>query len=760
MYKNLFASMLILFLGTSLYAQKVGVVLSGGGARGITHVGVIKALEENGIPIDYITGTSMGAVIGSMYVMGYSSDEVIAILKSDDFKRWSTGELDPNYTFYYRNADPKPGMADIHFQINRKDTLSLKSRFFPTNVVSPRQMNFAFIELFSQANAVCGGNFDKLFVPYRCVASDVYAEKAIVYKEGNLGECVRASMTFPFMFKPITIDGRLLFDGGIYNNFPVDIMKSDFQPDFIIGSAVTNNPPKPEEDDLMQQVSNLIISKTDYSIPQADGLLLNFDLENVNLFDFSKVDQLVQMGYDSTVAHIAEIKARVARRVSEVEVQQRREAFRASFPDLKFKNIYVEGVAEHQKLYIQSAFHTKNEVFSMKEFKDGYFQLVSDEKISEIMPQAIFNPSNGLFDLRLKVKAEERLKLSVGGNISSSTSNEAYFGLTYQSLKDLYAQTAYVDAQFGKMYNGFGIGTRLDVPGKNDFYVKLNAVFHRFDYYKGNRLFYVDDRVAESSQYELYSKFSVGMPLTMKGRMEFGLGYGNLTDFYKQNSAGIDRSIFNLGSVFARFEKYSQNNLMYPTAGSNHLLSLQLFGGDEKFRSFNNSLLNSAGNVDLWGQLRAKFDQYYKINKSLVLGTQANLVLSTRDLLSNYTVNLTQAPAFRPTSHSQTVFNPAFSANQFAAFGLKPIYNINDQLHWRNELYVFVPYRSFVATTNNQTVYSDPFTRAEIMVETALVFNFRIATASAFVNYYSTSVSPVNVGVNIGFLLFNKKFME
>lgn len=199
---------------------------------------------------------------------------------------------------------------------------------------------------------------------------------------------------------------------------------------------------------------------------------------------------------------------------------------------------------------------------------------------------------------------------------------------------------------------------------------------------------------------------------------------------------------------------------MYPTAGSNHLLSLQLFGGDEKFRSFNNSLLNSAGNVDLWGQLRAKFDQYYKINKSLVLGTQANLVLSTRDLLSNYTVNLTQAPAFRPTSHSQTVFNPAFSANQFAAFGLKPIYNINDQLHWRNELYVFVPYRSFVATTNNQTVYSDPFTRAEIMVETALVFNFRIATASAFVNYYSTSVSPVNVGVNIGFLLFNKKFME
>jgi NTE family protein len=97
----------------------VGLVLSGGGARGITHVGVIKALEESGIPVDYVAGTSMGAVIGSLYVMGYSSDEVITILKSAEFKRWSTGESDPAYSYFYRNADPRPSFADVHLNIGK-----------------------------------------------------------------------------------------------------------------------------------------------------------------------------------------------------------------------------------------------------------------------------------------------------------------------------------------------------------------------------------------------------------------------------------------------------------------------------------------------------------------------------------------------------------------------------------------------------------------------------------------------------------------
>ena len=182
MWRFVFLTVCFFCIAFNVNAQTVGLVLSGGGARGITHVGVINALEESGIPVDYVAGTSMGAVIGSLYVMGYSSDEVITILKSDEFKRWSTGDSDPAYSYFYRNADPRPSFADIHLNIGKKESQNVTTRFIPTNIVSPRQMNFAFLELYTQANAVSGGDFDKLFVPFRSVAADVYEEKAVVLR--------------------------------------------------------------------------------------------------------------------------------------------------------------------------------------------------------------------------------------------------------------------------------------------------------------------------------------------------------------------------------------------------------------------------------------------------------------------------------------------------------------------------------------------------------------------------------------------------
>src|ERR1035437_6756831 len=349
MKKNLFFLGLFLGLTSILQAQKVGLVLSGGGAKGITHIGVIKALEENHIPIDYVTGTSMGAIVGGMYSMGFTVDEMIETIKSNDFKHWTTGEIDSNYKYYYRNTDPKPSFVEIPFKVNRIDSINFKASVLPTNIVSPRQMNFAFVQLCAQANAVAGGDFDKLFVPFRCVASDIYNKEAVVFRYGVLGDAIRASMTYPFMFKPIMIDNRLLFDGGIFNNFPVDVMRKDFNPDFMIGSVVSNNPRKPDERDIVMQIENMIMSHTDYTIPKKDGLLIKFETTNVRLFDFNRVDELVQMGYDSVMKHIDEIKARVPLRVTVQETAEKRNNFKNRFPKLKFQRVIVEGVDSLQK---------------------------------------------------------------------------------------------------------------------------------------------------------------------------------------------------------------------------------------------------------------------------------------------------------------------------------------------------------------------------------------------------------------------------
>jgi NTE family protein len=761
--------LVILFLTIAFFAsasaQKVGLVLSGGGAKGITHIGVIKALEENNIPIDYVAGTSMGAIVGGMYAMGMSPDDMIAVLKSNDFKNWSTGEIESDNVYYYRNADPKPNFMEMSFRINNLDSFDIKPNILPTNIISPRQMNYAFVPLTVQANAVAGGNFDRLFIPFRCVASDIFNKRPVIFRKGVLGDAIRASMTYPLLFKPIVVDNLLLFDGGIFNNFPVDVMRKDFNPDFMIGSAVSANPRKPDEGDIVMQVENMVMNYTDYSIPKEEGLLLNFHISSSKTFDFSRVDEFVKLGYDSAMKHIDELKARINRTVSKEEMDEKRIAFVRKFPELKFQHVEVTGVDSLQKRYVEQVFHYRNEVFSLKDFKEAYFKLNSDDKILEVLPHADYDSLTGNFNLRLDVRTQDHLKVLLGGNVSSSTSNQAYFGLTYQNLTE-YAQSAYIDAQFGKMYNGLGLGTRIEIPTQKSWYMKLAMVFHKFDYFEGDEIFYADNRTANFTQSEAYGKLSVGFPVTMKGRLEFGAGYGLLTDYYLRDRSLVtantkeDKSIFSLGSVFGRIESYTLNNVMYPTLGYRKSSTIQLVGGEEFFRPGGQTSANLPERLDLWIQYRGKFEQYYPLNSHITLGTYGELALSSRKLLQNYTVSQIQAPVFQPTPHSKTVFNGAFSANQFAAIGLKPIYNFNKQLHVRGEAYWFLPYRSINRAPDNSAYYSEPFSSFRFMAETALVFNFKIASAGLFVNYYSSAASKWNFGLNIGFLLFNPKFIE
>ena len=765
MKKSILIVSLIIFITSGLEAQKVGLVLSGGGAKGITHIGVIKALEENDIPIDYIAGTSMGAIVGGLYAMGYSPEEMIELIKSDDFKHWSTGEIESDYKYYYRNADPKPSFMEISFNTKNLDSINFKSVMLPTNIVSPHQMNYAFVPFSSQANAVAGGDFDKLFVPFRCVASDVYNKEAVIFRYGAVGDAIRASMTFPFMYKPITVGNRLLFDGGIYNNFPVDVMRSDFKPGFMIGSVVANNPTKPNERDIVTQIENMIMSRTDYSVTKKEGMLFKFKLTNYNTFDFSKVDELVKMGYDSVMTNINEIKARVTRRVPVGKIAERRKEFKSRYPELKFQRVIVEGVDSLQKKYVEQVFHYQNDVFTLKDFKESYFKLISDDKIMEVIPHAVFNSATGNFNLELNVKTQNHLKALIGGNISSSTSNQGYFGLSYQNLTE-YAQTAYVDAQFGKVYNGLGFGTRIDIPAQKSWYVKLAAVLHKFDYYEGDKLFYNDNRTANFTQSEVYGKISIGFPLTMKGRLEFGVGYGLLTDNYYLNrslatsTTKEDESLFSFGSAFFRMENNTLNNVMYPTKGHLHSTSLQLIGGQETYKSENEPTKNETQKYDLWVQWRAKYDQYIRFSHHFTLGTYGELAFSTRDLLQNYTVSLIQAPAFQPTPYTRTVFNEAYCANKYAAIGLKPIYNLTKALHLRGEAYCFLPYKTINRAPDNTAYYSDSFNSLKYMAETSLVLNFKIASAGMFVNYSSSAASRWNFGLNIGLLLFNPKFTE
>ena len=517
-----------------VHAQKVGLVLSGGGAKGLTHIGIIRALEENNIPIDYITGTSMGAIIGSLYAMGYSPDDMETLLKSDDFKRWYSGEVEEKYMYYFKKNLPTPELFNIRFSF--KDSLNLKPQFLPTSVVNPIQMNLVFIDLYARATATCEGDFDKLFVPFRCIASDVYNKKQLVLKRGDLGDAVRASMSFPFMFKPIEIDSLLAYDGGIYNNFPTDVMREDFHPDIIIGSVVSTNPGKPKENDLMSQIENMVMQKTDYSLPDSAGILMTFKYNDVNLMDFQRMDELVKIGYDRAMGLMDSIKSRVHRRVNMDNIRLRRLVYKSNYPELRFKNIYIDGANSHQQVYIKKEFHTSDDKeFTYEDLKRGYFRLLSDNMISEIIPHAVFNPEDDTYDLHLKIKMENEFSVRLGGNVSTTSSNQIYLGLTYQNL-NYYSKEFTFDGQLGKIYNNAQFMAKVDFATTIPTSYRFIASISTFDYFKKDKLFSKNDKPAFNQKDERFLKLKVALPFLSSKRVELGFGIAQIEDRYFQNN--------------------------------------------------------------------------------------------------------------------------------------------------------------------------------------------------------------------------------
>lgn len=760
----LFLSACLLLL-PFVQAQKVGLVLSGGGAKGMTHIGIIRALEENNIPIDYITGTSMGAIIGSLYAMGYSPDDMEALLRSEDFKRWYSGQVEPEYGYYFKQNRPTPEFFNIRFSF--KDSLHIKPQILPTSMVNPIQMNLVFVELFARATAACSGDFNRLFVPFRCIASDVYNKKPLIMRRGDLGDAVRASMSFPFVFKPIEIDSVLAYDGGIYNNFPTDIMREDFKPEVIIGSVVAANPGKPKENDLMSQLENMIMQKTDYTLPDSLGIIMTFKYDDVSLLDFDRLQELHDIGYNRTISLMDSIKSRIHRRVSAENVRLRRLVYRSNLPQFRFRDIYIEGANPQQQAYIKKEFHDEDhEVFTYEDLKRGYFRLLSDNMISEIIPHAVYDSENDLYSLHLKVKMEDNFSVRMGGSVSTTSSNQIYLGLGYQDL-NYYSKEITLDGQIGKVYNNAQLMAKIDLPTRIPTSYRLIASLSTFDYYKKDKLFSKNDKPSFNSKDERFVKLMVALPFLANKRAEISIGYGKLQDNYFQSSVinfdkdRSDRSTYNLLGGAIGFYGSTLNARQYATKGYFEKLVAQVFSGKEKFIPGNPTETSvTTKERQSWLQISYMKYAYHTMSPKFTLGWMAEMLYSSKNFSENYTATMLQAADFSPTPHSKLMYNEAFRANQFLAAGIKPIFVFNDMFQFRSEFYGFVPIFPIKKNALNKAYYGKAFSRFEYIGEISVICQLPFGAISAYVNHYSSPKREWNVGLSIGLQLFNYRFIE
>ena len=385
--KKLLIFLILTIAVGNMNAQSVGLVLSGGGAKGLSHIGVIKALEENNIPIDYVAGTSMGAIISGLYAIGLSPDEMVTLFRSAEFASWQQGISEKNYSTYIYRRESTAELFGATFSLNPKEKKI--SYILPTSFISPYPMDIALIQLFASSSAAAGYNFDRLMVPFRCVAADIAAKKPFIIRKGDLGSAIRASMTFPFVFKPILIDSTLLFDGGLYNNFPWDVMAKDFNPGYIIGVKCSKNPIEPEAEDLMTQIENMMMKETNYDIPEDKGILIDGAYPDVNLLDFQKTDELVQKGYELALKFIPELKKRIKTRVSAKELQEKRLAFRQKCPQLIFDKVYFDpdSLKTGKKQFISNTIKNHREdPVGFDVIKRGYFRVVSSGNVNTFYP--------------------------------------------------------------------------------------------------------------------------------------------------------------------------------------------------------------------------------------------------------------------------------------------------------------------------------------------------------------------------------------
>lgn len=755
---------LCLFFLPFTQAQKVGLVLSGGGAKGMTHIGIIRALEENNIPIDYITGTSMGAIIGSLYAMGYSPDDMEALLRSEDFKRWYSGQIEPEYGYYFKQNRPTPEFFNIRFSF--KDSLHIKPQILPTSMVNPIQMNLVFVELFARATAACNGDFNHLFVPFRCIASDVYNKRPLIMRKGDLGDAVRASMSFPFVFKPIEIDSVLAYDGGIYNNFPTDIMREDFRPGVIIGSVVAANPGKPKENDLMSQLENMIMQKTDYTLPDSLGIVMTFKYDDVSLLDFDRLQELHDIGYNRTISLMDSIKSRIHRRTSAENVRLRRLVYRSNLPQFRFRDIYIEGANPQQQAYIKKEFHDEDhEVFTYEDLKRGYFRLLSDNMISEIIPHAVYDPKNDLYSLHLKVKMEDNFSVRMGGSVSTS-SNQIYLGLGYQNL-NYYSKEITLDGQIGKVYNNAQLMAKIDLPTRVPTSYRLIASLSTFDYYKKDKLFSKNDKPSFNSKDERFVKLMVALPFLANKRAEISIGYGKLQDNYFQSNVinfdkdRSDRSTYNLLGGAIGFYGSTLNARQYATKGYFEKLVAQVFTGKEKFIPGNPTETSfTTKDRQSWLQISYMKYAYHTMTPKFTLGWMAEMLYSSKNFSENYAATMLQAADFSPTPHSKIMYNEAFRANQFLAAGIKPIFVFNDMFQVRSELYGFMPIFPIKKNALNKAYYGKAFSRFEYLGEISVICQLPFGAISAYVNHYSSPKKEWNVGLTLGWQLFNYRFIE
>ena len=629
---------------------KVGLVLSGGAARGLAHIGVLKALEEQGVKIDAIAGTSMGAVIGGLYASGYKIDELEKLALAIDWQQ-ALSDAPPRKDIpFRRKQDDRDFLVKQRLSFRDDGSLGL-----PLGVIQGQNLALLLESLLAHASDT--RDFDKLPIPFRAVATDIASGEKVVFRKGHRPQGIRASMSIPAVFAPVELDGRLLVDGGMVDNIPLDIVREmgvDMAIVVDIGTPLRNRKQLATVVDVLNQSITLMTrrnSEEQLASLHRDDILVQPPLSSFGVTDFGRAQDMIDAGYRAT--RLLDPRLASLRRVNDTAVQ------------------LAEARSAGQRTPVITAIKVEND------------SKVSDDVIRYYIRQPIGEPLEldrlrtdmgtlyGLdyFDrvqYRVVHKGDENTLVI---NARGRRGGTDYLRLGLNLSDDLRGDSAF---NLGASYRVNGINrlgaewlTRAQIGDKQELYSEF---YQPLD--TGSRYFvapYLDigsqnieatldnDPIAEYRLERYGFGLNLGRQIGNNGEVRLGVGQAWGQAEVRIGEQGLPKVNFNEGFYDLKYSFDTLDNVYFPHSGEDVSLTLRQFepglGSDQRYRQWDMKLdkaLSSGPNTWVFGGRYARtLDDAEVVTSSFVMGGARQLSGFRQDSVSGQNLSLMRMVYYR-----------------------------------------------------------------------------------------------------------------
>ena len=601
-YSAIAISLLGLLLPQLVLAQpKVGLVLSGGGARGLAHIGVIKALEERNIRIDAIVGTSMGAIVGALYASGLNAAELEEIALTMEWNTAFSDQPQRSQLSFRRKQEAREYLTMTSATLNN-GRLSL-----PKGIIQGQNLQLMLQRQFLHVSDI--RDFDNLTIPFRAVASDLVSGDAVIFKEGALSTAVQASMSIPGLFAPVEMDGKMLVDGGIANNLPIDVVKA-MGVDYVIAVDIATPLYGADELDsiipIVEQLTTLLTfnqQKKQLALLAPTDLLVTPELSDISTIEFTKADIAIERGYQSMATHDASL-IEFAERSPRITIPHRfiHDGTRGTYIPPVITEIQVKNNSEISDKLIRSHIHQAiGEPLNRAQLEEDLAAIYGYQYFESVHYELIETSTNDEASHALRITAHEKswgrdlLGVSFELFTDNDGSNGYNLGLNYR-VSDL-------TRKGGEWFNAAQFGEDSQI--RTEMYLPLD---YEQRFFTRPYASYSERAFNQVLAGEIESRFRIDditlgvfLGTELSNKAVFGVGWehrrGDTETFIGPSTNTVT---FKDNVAYASLQFDSLDNLFFPHRGTSMELRFDSVNpGDERLSDFNLISLSTTASIPL-----------------------------------------------------------------------------------------------------------------------------------------------------------------